>query len=69
MLYLVNEFRLKKEKKKERERQTKKQTHNYREQTDGYQREFRSGDGRNSGWVLKSTLTIMKKNNFENDIL
>ena len=35
---------------KERERQTKKQTLNYREQSDGYQR--RSGWGRWVRWVM-----------------
>ena len=39
--------------KRKRERQTKKQTLNYREQTDGYQRGGGWGDGWNRWWGLR----------------
>ena len=43
-------------KKRERERQTKKQTLNYREQTDGYQKGDGWEDGLNRQWGLRRAL-------------
>ena len=47
--------------KKERERQTKKQTLNYRDQSDVYQRGGGQRDGGNRGRGLKYTFSMMKK--------
>ena len=41
-----------------REKQTKKETLNYRAQTDGYQRGSGWGDGLNRGWKSRSAFVM-----------
>ena len=47
------------EERGEKARQTEKQTLNYREQTNGYQKRGGQGDGLNSWWGLRRALVMM----------